>query len=79
MATGGSSSTTIDDLRAAGPTVALWPTAGRALGISRTTAYKLARAGDFPVKILRFGTTYRVVTADLLDALGEGRRRVPAA
>jgi predicted DNA-binding transcriptional regulator AlpA len=55
-------------------TVPLWPTAGEAIGISRTTAYKLARAGEFPVRVLRLGTSYRVVTAELRELL-----EVPAA
>ncbi|WP_242642104.1 hypothetical protein [Lentzea alba] len=45
-------------------------TAGRALGIGRTKAYELARAEDFPARVLRLGNTYRVVTADLLRLLG---------
>ncbi|WP_297626547.1 helix-turn-helix domain-containing protein [Nocardia sp.] len=39
--------------------------AAAALGIARSTAYQLARAGDFPCKVVRVGTRYRVVTADL--------------
>jgi Helix-turn-helix domain len=45
-------------------------TAARALGIGRTTAYELARAGEFPTPILRLGARYRVVTSGLLAALG---------
>jgi hypothetical protein len=44
-------------------------TGARAFGIGRTTAYELARADEFPCKILRFGTTYRVITADMLRVL----------
>jgi excisionase family DNA binding protein len=44
-------------------------TAARALGIGRTTAYQLARAGEFPVPVLRLGTRYRVPTATVLRAL----------
>jgi predicted DNA-binding transcriptional regulator AlpA len=44
-------------------------TAARALGIGRTTAYQLARAGEFPVKVLRLGTRYRVATSALLVVL----------
>ena len=44
-------------------------TAARALGIGRTTAYQLARAGEFPVKVLRLGTRYRVATGALLVIL----------
>ncbi len=44
-------------------------TAARALSIGRTLAYQLARAGDFPVPVLRLGTRYRVVTSALLAVL----------
>jgi predicted DNA-binding transcriptional regulator AlpA len=44
-------------------------TAAQALGIGRTTAYQLARAGAFPVKVLRLGARYRVVTSALLATL----------
>jgi hypothetical protein len=46
-------------------------TAGRAFGIGRTKAHALARAGEFPVPVLRLGHTYRVTRADLLRVLGE--------
>lgn len=55
------------DLPAAVP---LWPTAAQALGIGRTKAHELARAGRFPVPVLRLGNTYRVKTADLWALLG---------
>lgn len=45
-------------------------TAGRALGLGRTKSYQLARAGDFPCRILRVGNSYLVPTADLLTLLG---------
>lgn len=44
-------------------------TAGRALGLGRTTAYALARNGQFPCAVIRAGRSYRVVTADLLRLL----------
>ncbi|MFF3897927.1 helix-turn-helix transcriptional regulator [Streptomyces sp. NPDC001812] len=45
-------------------------TAGRALGLGRTTAYDLARRGEFPVPLLRLGAQYRCTRASLLDLLG---------
>lgn len=45
-------------------------TAGRALGIGRSKTYELVKGGAFPVKVLRLGNSYRVVTADLLLVLG---------
>ncbi|MFG1711332.1 helix-turn-helix transcriptional regulator [Nonomuraea sp. M3C6] len=34
--------------------------AGRLLGMGRTTAYRLARAGAFPCRVLRIGGRYAV-------------------
>ncbi|MFV2179629.1 helix-turn-helix domain-containing protein [Actinomadura sp. LOL_016] len=47
-------------------------TAGAIFGIGRTTAYRLARIGEFPCRVLRVGRTYRVPTAAVLAALGLG-------
>jgi hypothetical protein len=44
-------------------------TAGQILGLSRNTAYRLARLGQFPVPVLRAGAQYRVPLAGLLAAL----------
>ncbi|MBB1242501.1 integrase [Streptomyces durbertensis] len=44
-------------------------TANRALSIGRSTGYALAKRGQYPVKILRLGNAYRVITADLLRVL----------
>lgn len=54
---------------AALPTTTTIETAARALGLGRTRAYQLARENRFPCKIIRIGTTYHVVTADLLRLL----------
>ncbi|SFC61458.1 hypothetical protein [Streptomyces aidingensis] len=45
-------------------------TANRALSVGRSTGYSLAKRGEYPVKVLRLGKAYRVVTADLLRLLG---------
>ena len=45
-------------------------TAGRAFGIGRTKAFELARAGEFPVKVIRVGRKLRVSKAVILEALG---------
>ena len=45
-------------------------TAGRAFGIGRTKAFELARAGEFPVKVIRVGQKFRVPKAVILEALG---------
>lgn len=57
-------------------------TAARALGLGRSTAYELARRGEFPCRVLRIGSSYRVPTADLLRILGiepSGQAAPPAA
>ena len=58
-------------------------TAARALGLSRSTAYELARRGEFPCRVLHVGSCYRVPTAELLRVLGinlsELSPRYPAA
>ncbi|MFD5000589.1 helix-turn-helix transcriptional regulator [Streptomyces buecherae] len=55
------------------------PTAARALGISKGTAYRLARAETFPCPVLRVGGQYRVPTTPLMHALGIEERPVYAA
>jgi predicted DNA-binding transcriptional regulator AlpA len=56
--------------------VLAWPvtvdvrTAGRAWGMGRDQAYKLARDGRFPVPVLRLGRCLRVTRASILEALG---------
>lgn len=66
------------------------PTAARALGLGRSTAYELARRDEFPCRVLRVGSSYRIATADLMrvlciepptpeEALGEPRGRARAS
>ena len=52
------------------PAVTDLVTAGRALGLGRTKAYQLARAGEFPCPVIRAGATWLVPTPGLLAALG---------
>lgn len=52
------------------PAVTDLVTAGRALGLGRTKAYELARAGQFPCPVIHAGKTWLVPTAGLLTALG---------
>ena len=58
------------DLAAAGHTVELWPTAAQALGVGRSKAYALVRQGEWPTRVLRLGSRYRVPTAELRRVLG---------
>ncbi|RPK48384.1 hypothetical protein EES39_09530 [Streptomyces sp. ADI92-24] len=64
---------TSDELLAL-PAVIDLDTANRALMIGRSTGYGLAKQGGYPVKVLRLGNAYRVVTADLLKLLGLERQ-----
>lgn len=57
------------------PAVIDLDTANRALLIGRSTGYGLAKHGEYPVKVLRLGNAYRVVTADLLKLLGLQRQQ----
>ncbi|WP_275295100.1 DNA-binding protein [Amycolatopsis sp. La24] len=52
------------------PAIVDLETARRALGIGRTTAYALARAGSFPCPVVRVGAAYRIPTVGLLRLLG---------
>lgn len=45
-------------------------TAATVLGFGKSKAYELAAAGEFPVRVLRVGKSYRVPTAELLGLLG---------
>jgi hypothetical protein len=45
-------------------------TAGRALGLCRDTAYRLAADGGFPAPVIRVGRRWVVPRAGLLRALG---------
>ena len=55
------------------PAVIDLDTANRALMIGRSTGYALAKQGEYPVKVLKLGNAYRVVTADLLKLVTEAQ------
>lgn len=59
---------TAQRIRALGPVTDL-ATAARIFGLSRSVAYDLAKRGQFPVAVLRFGSRYRVPVAAILHAL----------
>ena len=60
---------TVEEVLALPVTVDLMTTA-RALGISKTVAYHLARTGQYPVPLYRVGTRYRCLRSVLLAHLG---------
>lgn len=43
--------------------------AAQALGISKSHLHVLIRENRAPVKVLTFGRSYRIITADLVDLL----------
>lgn len=45
-------------------------TAGRAFGMGRTKAQALARAGNFPCRVIPVGAKYRVPRTAIFEALG---------
>lgn len=59
---------TVDEIRSWPVTVDVL-TAGRAFGLGRDQAYRLAREGAFPVPILRMGRSLRVSSAALMRLL----------
>lgn len=61
---------TRSELLALPAAVPLWPTAARAIGIGRTVAYEMVKAGTWPTRVLRLGSLYRVPSAELLALLG---------
>ena len=60
---------TEEGIRALGASTDL-VTAAEILGIGRTTAHTLVRAGEFPVPVIRVGRRYRVPVAPILRLLG---------
>lgn len=42
------------------------PEAGRVLGIGRSLAYELVRAGEWPTKVLRVGRLIKIPSAPLV-------------
>jgi hypothetical protein len=62
---------TLDQVRQLGATTDL-VTAAAILGVGRSTAYALARAGGFPAPVIRVGVRYVVPVAALLKMLHAG-------
>lgn len=60
---------TVEEVRSWAVTVSI-PQAGRCFGLGREAAYALARAGEFPVEVLRLGVRLVVTRSALLAALG---------
>lgn len=59
---------TVERIRALGPVTDI-ATAASIFDLSRTVAYDLAKRGELPVPVLKFGSRYRVPVAAILHAL----------
>jgi hypothetical protein len=53
-------------------TVPWWPAVGQALRISQPTAKRLRDRGELPIRVLKVGAQYRVVSSELAAFLGIG-------
>jgi hypothetical protein len=51
-------------------TVPWWPAVGLALKISEPTARQLRNKGELPIRVLKVGAQYRVVSSELAAFLG---------
>lgn len=60
---------TEDDVQAL-PVIVDLPTAARALGLGRNTAYELVRNGNWPTPVIRVGRLIKVRRSSLLELLG---------
>ncbi|ROO63037.1 hypothetical protein EDC02_5048 [Micromonospora sp. Llam0] len=60
---------TVERIRALGAVTDV-ATVGEIFGLSRNSAYELARGNRLPVPVLRIGSRYRVSVAAILTALG---------
>lgn len=59
---------TLRDMQEWPPTVGI-PDAARALGISRSYGFELAKLGQFPARTITVGSRRRVITASLVELL----------
>jgi hypothetical protein len=60
---------TVERIRALGAVTDV-ATVGQIFGMSRSSAYELARGNRLPMPVLRVGSRYRVSVAAILTALG---------
>jgi len=60
---------TVEAIRGLGATTDV-ETAAAILGIGRTKAYELAKADEFPVRLIRVGRRYLVAVPSLMGLLG---------
>lgn len=60
---------TLTEIRTSWPPTVDVPTAALAFGISRSHAYDLVVRGQFPAKVIKVGSRYRVITESIVAVL----------
>ena len=60
----------LDEIRTGPPTVTVGTAAG-CIGISKSYAYELIHRGDFPCRVIKVGTRYRVPRTALVALLDQ--------
>lgn len=55
------------------------PKAAAAFGVSDSHAYDLVARGEFPARVLKVGSRYRVVTASIIAVLSNEKQGSAAA
>lgn len=65
----GEKPSTLNEIRTMWPPTVDVPTAGVAFGLSRSHAYELVARGEFPAKVIKVGSRYRVITESVIRAL----------
>ena len=64
-------SPTLPEIKRQWPPTVDVPAAARAFGVSRSHAYELVNRGEFPAKVIKVGSRYRVVTESIIRALSD--------
>lgn len=62
---------TLAEIRNHWPATVDVPTAGTVFGLSRSHSYELIKRGEFPAKVVRIGSRYRVLTESVIRAVSD--------
>lgn len=62
---------TLTEIREHWPPTVDVPSAGAAFGLSRSYAYELVARGEFPARVIKVGSRYRVITESVIRALSD--------
>ena len=69
--TGEVSAPTLSEIKRQWPPTVDVPVAAIVFGVSRSHAYELVNRGEFPAKVIKVGSRYRVVTESIIRALSD--------